>query len=470
MVCLFPRDGVQMNDEFSLNFVSLEELLGQKETKVVDLEEVLKGVKTDTEDTIKTEVAKVDAPQKSVSLKSPQKKIFSKWFILPDSNPGIISSLLVRIKEESKDKVVRILHYGDSQLEGDRITNYLRNRLQKKFGGCGPGILLPLEPTASSRGNFRVSHSNDFMKHSIYTKSDYNDSFGIGGAAFTIQNTILTKTLADTVNDSSETQIEKLNFVSFDKSFLNIKKMYMGYSRSRKFSKAKLLFNNNVPFQVKLSDNDSVQDHTIPASSLFGIKEWRVNSSDNIKLSFSSENHPIIYGLALDGDTGVAVDNFPMRGSSGTGFSKINRKMYATQLSEMNVVAIILQFGVNIIPDVRDNYNYYKRWLSQQLKSIHLANPDVAIIVIGPSDMSRNQEGEMVSYENIPLIRDAMKNAAIENNCCFWDLYEAMGGKNSMTAWVKDDLAQKDYTHFTFKGAKFVSEMLYKSIIEFEQL
>ena len=117
--------------------------------------------------------------------------------------------------------------------------------------------------------------------------------------------------------------------------------------------------------------------------------------------------------------------------------------MYATQLSEMNVVAIILQFGVNIIPDIRDNYNYYKRWLSQQLKSIHLANTDVAIIVIGPSDMSRNQEGEMVSYENIPLIRDAMKSAAIENNCCFWDLYEAMGGENSMTAWVKDDLAQK---------------------------
>ena len=470
VVYLFPSDGILVNDEFSLSFISLEELLNQKEIKVVDLEEVLEGVDTDHDDTTKIQVAKVETTQELAPLKSPQRKAFSKWFTLPDSNPGIISSLLVRIKEESKNKVVRILHYGDSQLEGDRITNYLRNRLQKKFGGCGPGILLPLEPTASSRGNFRVSHSNDFIKHSIYTKSDYNDSFGIGGAAFTIKHTTPTITLADTVGDSSKTQIEKLNFAFFDKSFLNIKKMYMGYSRSRKFSKAKLLFSNNSPFQVKLSDNDSIQYHTIPPSSLFGTKEWRVNSSNNIKLSFSSENHPVIYGLALDGDTGVAVDNFPMRGSSGTGFSKINRKMYATQLSEMNVVAIILQFGVNIIPDVRDNYNYYKRWLSQQLKSIHLANPDVAIIVIGPSDMSRNQEGEMVSYENIPLIRDAMKSAAIENNCCFWDLYEAMGGENSMTAWVKDDLAQKDYTHFTYKGAKFVSEMLYKSIIEFEQL
>ena len=65
-----------MNDEFSLNFVSLEELLDQKETKVVDLEEVLKGVKTETEVTIKTEVVKVDTPQKLVSLKSSQKNFF----------------------------------------------------------------------------------------------------------------------------------------------------------------------------------------------------------------------------------------------------------------------------------------------------------------------------------------------------------------------------------------------------------
>jgi lysophospholipase L1-like esterase len=468
IVYLFPSDGVKVNDDFSLNFVSFDELLDKKETIIVDLEEVLEGVETLNEDTTIIVAAKVETPKNLLPFRRPQKKIFSKWFTLPDSNPDIISSLLLRIKEESKDKVVRILHYGDSQLEGDRITNYLRNRLQKKFGGCGPGILLPLEPTASSRGNFRVSQSDDFMKHSIYTKTTYNDSFGIGGAAFTIQNPTPNKALLDTVNDSSEIQIEKSRLTSFDKSFLNIKKMYMGYSRSRKYSKAKLLFSNSMPFQVKLSDNDSIQNCTIPASSLFGVKEWDVNNSNNFKLSFNSENYPIIYGLALDGDTGVAVDNFPMRGSSGTGFSKINRSMYAAQLSKMNVAAIILQFGVNIIPDVRDNYDYYKRWFSNQLNSIHSANPDVTIIVIGPSDMSRNQEGEMVSYENIPLIRDAMKNAAIENDCCFWDLYEAMGGENSMSAWVKDDLAQKDYTHFTFKGAKFVSEMLYKSIIEFE--
>jgi uncharacterized protein YehS (DUF1456 family) len=31
-------------------------------------------------------------------------------------------------------KVVRIIHYGDSQIEGDRIISFLRNKIQNKFG------------------------------------------------------------------------------------------------------------------------------------------------------------------------------------------------------------------------------------------------------------------------------------------------------------------------------------------------
>ena len=35
---------------------------------------------------------------------------------------------------------VRIIYYGDSQIEGDRITSYLRHTLRKGRGGTGPGL------------------------------------------------------------------------------------------------------------------------------------------------------------------------------------------------------------------------------------------------------------------------------------------------------------------------------------------
>ena len=468
VVYFFPKEGVQVKDGFSLNFVSVDDLLNRKEKVEVDLSKVLEGVETIQEDTTNQPITSKDTIAKLKEPKKLQKRKFSKWLSLPVDKPDMITNLLDKVKLESSKKVVRILHYGDSQLEGDRITNYLRNRLQKKFGGYGPGILLPLEPTASSRGNFRVSQSDDFVKHSIYTKSEFKNLSGIGGASFTIKNLNPIKAQIDSIGDSAQivTKIQGQN--SFDKSFLSVKKMHMGYSISRKYSKAKLLYSNDTSFQVKLFENDSSYYHTISKSPLFGVKEWTVGGGNDLKVSFGSNNLPIVYGLALDGEVGVAVDNFPMRGSSGLGFTKINRNRYSAQLSAMNVVAVILQFGVNIIPDERENYDYYEKWFSQQLKSIQTAGPEIAIIVIGPSDMGKNNEGEIVSYENIPLIRDAMKSAALKNGCCFWDLYKAMGGENSMSAWVKDDLAQKDYTHFTYKGARYVGEMLYNSIMDFE--
>ena len=45
---------------------------------------------------------------------------------------------------------VRVVHYGDSQTEEDRITNVLRERWQKQYGGGGPG-LLPLHQTVPTR-------------------------------------------------------------------------------------------------------------------------------------------------------------------------------------------------------------------------------------------------------------------------------------------------------------------------------
>lgn len=49
--------------------------------------------------------------------------------------------------ENAKTKKVRIMHYGDSQIEGDRISGRLRERLQKEFGGNGAGLSAVIPAT-----------------------------------------------------------------------------------------------------------------------------------------------------------------------------------------------------------------------------------------------------------------------------------------------------------------------------------
>ena len=48
----------------------------------------------------------------------------------------------------------------------------------------------------------------------------------------------------------------------------------------------------------------------------------------------------------------------------------------------------------------------------------------------------------------------------------FWDMYEVMGGKNSMVEWVKLNLAATDYIHFAPAGARKISTLLYSALIK----
>ena len=52
------------------------------------------------------------------------------------------------------------MYYGDSQIEGDRITSFLRQSLRKGREGTGPGLFLPLMPVMYSRSIFIRSSSN----------------------------------------------------------------------------------------------------------------------------------------------------------------------------------------------------------------------------------------------------------------------------------------------------------------------
>jgi lysophospholipase L1-like esterase len=472
IVFFFPTEGIAISDNTKLKFITLEELKGDqnKAPVEIDIENVLQGIslsENSEEDSKKTPLAtkgKIDPAQKSDTNNVP----FYRSIQLPPQNPNALKTLIHALKYESKSKTVRILHYGDSQLEGDRITDYVRNRMQLRFGGEGPGIVLPKEPAASSRRAVFVSESKNFKKKAIYVRGAAAEDgmYGIGGSSFEISGAY--STFSSWVQDSVSEENSKANFTNKKQAtaYIKIKNGYSGYKVARSYSKATLLYHTDQPFQVNLRADNYVNDYVLNPAYSIGKYTWSVSPQKSIKLSFTKGKFPTVYGVALDGAKGVAVDNFAMRGSSALGFDKMNKVHYSRQLKEMNVRCVVLQYGINVVPNVRSDYGYYKNILVRQLNSIKAAYPGVSIIVIGPSDMSKNNGGQKVSYTNVPLIRDAMKEAAFETGSCFWDLYEAMGGENSMVAWVNKGLGQKDYTHFSFKGAKYVGEMFYEAIMQ----
>lgn len=52
-----------------------------------------------------------------------------------------------------------------------------------------------------------------------------------------------------------------------------------------------------------------------------------------------------MYAIALDGKNGVAVDNIPIRGSSGVEFVKMDSALFAENIKAMNVKAVIFNLA-----------------------------------------------------------------------------------------------------------------------------
>jgi lysophospholipase L1-like esterase len=181
-----------------------------------------------------------------------------------------------------------------------------------------------------------------------------------------------------------------------------------------------------------------------------------------------------ILGVGMWGkdSTGVVVHNVPMRGSSGTLFRKLDREVLREQAAGLAVGCVLLQYGGNAVPYLKDSLaaERYGRWFGSNLRLIQEMFPEAAVVVMGNADMAENVNGSWVTRPLVENVRDALKASALAEHALFFDVYEAMGGRNSMGAWVAAEpaLAAADHVHFTRRGSRLLAERLWALLFEQE--
>lgn len=348
----------------------------------------------------------------------------------------------------SRSELVRILHFGDSQIEGDRITGYVRQRFQQLFGGCGPG-LLPLAEEEPSRFAIEIKAAEMPERFILYGKPKLAPH----------RNYSLLHTLFRLKADSNQADFQ-----------FSYRLKPAGFQRANFFEKATFICRNpwsEVSIGGAWKGHDAELKVVKKSDSLrfigFGSPEKKLGIQ--FKLKTSGEND--FYGVCLDCRSGVAVDNIPLRGSSGMELLKINGSFLRDQLRQMNVKLVIFQFGVNVVPYESKGYVWYEEAMTKAIQTVKKARPDIQVLVIGVSDIAHRVDGQWQSYPNIGLVKEAQRNAARNTKSAFWDLGRVMGGENSIQAWAGTNppLAGKDYIHLTPKGAQVVGEFLFQSLI-----
>ncbi|MBR0195200.1 MAG: hypothetical protein IJQ32_03020 [Paludibacteraceae bacterium] len=311
---------------------------------------------------------------------------------------------------ETGSRTVRVLHYGDSQIEEDRMSQQIREALQAKYGGSGVG-LMPLAQTIPTRtvkqqlymSGHLVQPAQGPQRYLVYgPKRDQREDglYGVMGQVAMMNDSLV---------EGSE----------------QIMAICTPQDRTRPYTQWQIFADPTI-------------DYTL--------------SGDTVRLS----GRGAVYGLSQECDTGVIVDNIPMRGCLGLVFTKMDSTQLSTFYRDRNVRLIIMQFGGNAIPSNRNpgTISAIVKGLRDQVRYVQTCAPQADILFIGPSDMLTQTDGEWQTYPMVPYMDRLLHKMALEENIAYFSLYQWMGGAGSMMRWQEVGLAGADGVHFTRSGAR----------------
>lgn len=339
-----------------------------------------------------------------------------------------------------RKNIVRVLHYGDSQIEGDRITSQLRVALQEKFGGKGLG-LIPIWNTEYLPYGLKVSFSEQIKVNSTVNAKPAQKADCVLGS------------IGEVYPSNSYREIISIRVNS--KQIFHTLSIISGSSDS------------SYVLKIMVDGTDTLNKKVLPGGKVNLLTVNLPGSFERVSIFARNPATVKLYGLLAESGSGVSVSNIPLRGTSGNFFTSFDLQLASEIYRMLNVRLVIMQFGINVVPSNLTSYAYYQKLMEQQIRAVKRFAPQSEILVVGVTDMANRFDGEFRSNPAVEKVLQAQRKAALCNGAMFWDGFAAMGGEGSIIKWVNSTppLATKDYTHFTYYGAKHIGQKLANGLL-----
>lgn len=347
--------------------------------------------------------------------------------------------------KDSKNKNVRIGHWGDSIILGDVLSENIRFSLQNKFGGSGVGFVSLVPEDAPMRTTTSITSSDDWTEASIFKRNPKKYPLGINASVFTPKNSS--------------------SWVSYDvgkynRTVKNYTSVTLFYTSGNSSAEVTVSSNTGFSKSFNLESGSSVKKKVVDFPS----------AVRSIKLDFKSCQGVLFYGVSLENSPGLYLDNFPIKGNNGIGLQDIPFEVLSDFNSLMNYKLLILNFGVNVLSPEHKDYTWYISKMEKVINQIQSVFKNTSILLVGTGDKGVKKRGKFVSEPNIYELIKAQKEIAEKTGIAYWNLFEAMGGEDSIVDWVNQNppLAYKDYCHFTPDGGEKVAELLTEALLKLQ--
>jgi hypothetical protein len=333
--------------------------------------------------------------------------------------------------------LLHIAYFGDSMIEGDLVTQPLRHSMQQRFGGSGIGFIPVTSPLPGFRTTVKQSFNSNWSVCSfVHPGNSEGVHPGISGYVYLSE-------------EGAEVKYESVP----------------GYGL---FHSAEILYGGkNSIFLEVLTDTVSSLFSLVPAHPVSSFTLKRDTAFSVFEINVRSSTPGVFFGVNFENGPGVYVDNYAFRGNSGIPLTAIPAEIFAGLNTTLRNKLLILHYGLNVFTPGVEDYHWYELAMVNVIRHVKQSSPGISILMISMPDRGALISGEYHTPAGLPEFIRLQQRVAATENIAFFNLYEAMGGANSMKKWVEGHpkLAGDDYTHPNGAGAAKIASLVYNFLM-----
>ena len=337
-----------------------------------------------------------------------------------NKNFNFLIQKLIKLKKQSLNKNVNIIHIGDSHIQGEVFTNTIRNNLEGYFGIGGFGLNFPYKlAKTNGNSNQKITSKNNWNSIKLTSKNGQKAS-GLMGYIIQTKDSVV-----DIIYNNKNYDFDKIKF--FAKNSNNTLK----------------LFSDSLNYKYfKLNDN------------FCEIKLEKPTNSFNIKFKSPKDSITNFYGFSIENNktNGIIYNSIGVNGAKYSDFNQSPN--FWEQIKNIEADGIILSMGTNEAQN--NNLDFFYTELLTMVSKIKIIYPNAAIIITTPP-ISYYKKIRLNS--NVHLISQIIKKFCLENNICYWDLYCIQEEIDGTVQWKKNKLLRPDLVHYSGEGYKLQANL-----------
>ena len=340
---------------------------------------------------------------------------------------------------ENGNENLNIYHFGGSHIQADIWSNNLRENFQHSlpFNNAGRGFFFPFRLIKSNGSPIILSSHSGKWEGYRNSVNYHQGPFGLLGAR------------AELLDTSSVINIWFKNPRNQFDSFQEIDLFFEDSSDNYDIT---LIVDSTI-----LICSEKLEGHIkYQLSSAIDSLSFSIVKKENIESKFS------LFGFCFNNNKyGISYHSIGVNGASVPSYLRcVNLEK---QLDLMPPDLVIFSIGINDAYENNFSKESYIKNYDTLIQKIYSVNPEAAILFTTNNDSYYQRK---YPNERVYQAKEAMVYLAERKKLAVWDMFEIMGGLNSIQKWHSDGLAKKDLLHLNYKGYNLIGDLLFEALME----